>query len=593
MIRRHASGGNPHQSLHFFRNLQWSGNGKMPSFIPDHFTFASAVKACGRLMAIREGKSIHCQVLRRALESNPNVQNTLIHFYSSSGDSIGSACHLFDGIPCRTTVTINCMLSGLLKNRFFWMGLSLFNKVLDGCLGEELSPNDVTLMILIGGCAEYGNLSMGRTLHAFCCKSFGCSMILVGNALIDMYASFGCIEDAEDLFHEMPERDLVSWNSLIAGYRKNDEADKAISLFEEMRSRGVDGDRVTLVSLISACARSKNLEMGDWIHANLRRRANNIPIPIATALINMYSKCGKIEIARKIFNKMPTRNIVSWNSIILGYVENGLSNEAVSLFERIQVEKLIPDEVTMLGVISACQNLKAFDHGDRILSYIQHRGLAGSTVLCNALIDMYAKFGCMDRAKRIFGMMPKRDVISWTSVIVGYAINGRGMEALEVFCQMLDARAEPNSITFIGVLSACDHNGLVDDGINMYRIMCQDYSLKPEIEHCGCMVDMFARAGLLKEADDFVRNMPIEPNAVIWRMLIGACRVHGEVGLGASLVDRMIGLKMFCDPEDYVISSNTFAESGRWDDVLLARRLIGTQAFLRMPGISSVTGVTE
>ncbi|XP_072978380.1 pentatricopeptide repeat-containing protein At1g06140, mitochondrial-like [Typha angustifolia] len=589
IIRRYASGEDPTRSLYYFRNLQWREKVQSPSPSLDSFTFASAIKACGRLTAIREGKSIHCRVLRCGSESVANVCNTLIHFYSISG-CLDSGCHLFDISPCRNIVTVNCLLSGFLKRHHFHKAVNLFNQLLDSStsLGEQVRPNGVTLMILISGCTESGDLYFGKSVHAYYCKFMGCSGVPVDNSLIDMYASFGCIDDAEILFHCMPEKDLVSWNSLIDGYVKNGKADKAISLFEEMRSRGLEGDKATLVSLISACIQSKNLHVGKWVHAHVRRRGNSIPIPLATALINMYSKCGLLEIAREIFNEMSFRNIVSWNSMILAYVENRLFDEALNLFEQLQIENLTPDDVTMLALISACQNIGSLDLGDRIFSYIQRSGLERNTVLCNSVIDMYAKFGCIDKARHIFNEMPERDVVSWTSIIVGYANNGEGRKALDLFHQMRAIGIKPNHITFVGVLSACDHAGLVDDGVNMYTMMFHDYGIKPEIEHCGCMIDMFARAGLLEEACTFVADMPVEPNAVVWRMLIGACRVHRKISLGENIVDRLIKLKRLTDPEDSVISSNTFAEAERWDDVLLARKQVGAKGLCRTPGLTSM-----
>ncbi|OVA13356.1 Pentatricopeptide repeat [Macleaya cordata] len=588
MIRRHADT-NPSQSLSFFRDMQSMRDNNYT----DPFIFASVIKACGKLNAIREGKSVHCQVLRFGLDCNTNVLNTLIHFYSNSANSIFSSCNLFDKIPHRTIVTVNCMISGFLKNKLFEAGLCLFNRVLSDSFDFGLKPNDVTLVILISGCTEIGNLGIGRTLHSYCSKTLLGLKSEVSNALMNFYAKFRCINEAVLLFEELPERDVISWNTIIASYAENYDAKKALQLFNQMRFNGLEGDAVTLINLVSACAQSKDHEMGKSIHANLKKRGIGTVGPLGTSLINMYSKCGLIEFARKVFDELQEKNIISWNSIITGYVECGCFYEALNLFNLMQLEKLRPDEITMLGLISACSNLGELNHGRRIHSYIVSNGLDGNIVLSNALIDMYAKCGSMSRALMVFNKMPKRDVISWTSVIVGHAINGEGKEALVSFQQMCDERIEPNFVTFIGVLLACDHAGLVDDGRKLYDIMCNVCRIKPKIEHCGCMVDMLARAGMLEEAHEFVKRMPFEPNAIVWRMLIGACRVHEDVDLGLSLVGGLIELNQFQGPEDYVISSNIYAKAGKWDDVLQARRLMLAQQVLKEPGQSLVYGATE
>ncbi|KAA8542420.1 hypothetical protein F0562_023444 [Nyssa sinensis] len=476
---------------------------------------------------------------------------------------MGYACVLFDRISERTVVTVNCMISGYVKKGIFNVGLSLFMRVLAGCFGLVVKPNYVTLVILISGCTEFGELSVGNLLHSYSCKVGLDSKNEVCNTLVDLYAKFGYMGDAARVFNDMTQRDLVSWNTMIMGYSKNNKCAKAFSLFREMRNRNIIFDRVSLISLISAASGCRDLDMGKVVHGYIKRSGIETSISVQTALINMYSRCGLIEFARKIFDELAEENIISWNSMIHGYVECGLNIEALRLFNLIQSRKLKVDEVTMLGLIIACRNSGELYHGILIHSYMESsEHLNGSTGLCNALIDMYAKCGSMTQARALFDKMPRRDVITWTSMIVGHAINGEGEAALFAFRQMGAEKIEPNSVTFIGVLSACDHSGLVDEGQNLYETMHKVYHIEPKIEHCGCMVDMHARAGMLEEAYQFVKKMPVKPNAVVWRMLIHACRVHSQFDLGLSLVSGLRELKMVHGPEDNVTSSNIFAEAG-------------------------------
>ncbi|BBH03943.1 Tetratricopeptide repeat-like superfamily protein [Prunus dulcis] len=413
----------------------------------------------------------------------------------------------------QTVVTVNCLLSGFVKNNLFDAGL---------------------------GCVEFDEFSVGKALHSYCCKTG-----------LDLVNKFGRMDKAASMFNEMPERDLISWNTMIAGYA------------------GV-------------------------VHGYMTTWGTEITVAISTALTNLYCKCGQIACAKKVLDEVPDDNIALWNSMIHGYVKCGHNQEALGLFNQIRSRKLRPDEATMVGLILACRNSGDLSHGIDIHSYVESSNhLQGSIVLQNAIIDMYAKCGSMTRAKVLFDKMPKKDVVSWTSIIVGHAINGEGKESLLAFRKMCAEKVEPNSVTFIGVLSACDHAGLVDEGLNLYDAMCKFYHIKPTIEHCGCIIDMLARAGRLEEAHKFVRSMPIEPNAVVWRMLINACRVHGDFDRGLCLVRGFTDPKTLHGAEDHVTSSNILADAGRWDDVLHQRSLMAIRKAPKVSAKSSVSDLTE
>ncbi|KAF2315964.1 hypothetical protein GH714_040759 [Hevea brasiliensis] len=449
-------------------------------------------------------------------------------------------------------------------------------------------------MVLISGCVENGGYEVGKLLHSYCCKTGFDVIIQVCNTLIDFYCKYGYVDDARRLFDSMIEKDLVSWNTMVAGYARSNNCGKAFSLFREMRYSNIGYDRVSFVNFILACANGGDLDLGKVAHGHLIASGKEISVSLGTVLVNMYCKCGLIEFARKVFDELPDKNVASWNSMIRGYVESGLNREALRLFNLMKCRKLEPDAVTMLGLISACRKSGELSHGTDIHSYIVSKDhLNGRIVLQNALIDMYAKCGNMAQAKSIFVKMTKKDVISWTSIIMGHAISGEGEEALLAFRQMLAEEVEPNSVTFIGVLLACDHSGLVEVGQKLYNTMCKVYNIEPQIEHCGCMVDMLARAGMLEEANKFVKKMPVEPNAVIWRMMINACRVHGNVDLGLSLVSRLIEAKALTSSQDHVISSNLFAEAGRWDDVLHERNTMTAWKGSKVAGKSSVSDLRD
>ncbi|CAL1368317.1 unnamed protein product [Linum trigynum] len=547
----------PNRVISMFRAIQKVA---YDSPVLDPYAYASLIKACNKLKYANGGKSVHGRAVKLGYDGSLSVRNSLIHLYAGS-EILNYARVLFDGMPERNVVTVNGMLSGFLKNNRFVEGLRLFHEA----FGEGLKPNHVTLVVLISGCVEAGRYRLGMLLHSFCCKSCLDSAVEVGNALLDFYAKFGFMNDAVRLFSNMLNKDLVSWNTMVAGYAKNGgNLGQAFSLFREMRNGYAGYDRVSLVNLALACANGRDLVRGKMVHGHVvvaTGADTSLSLSVGTVFINMYSKCGFMEYARRIFRKLPDENVASWNSMIHGCVERGQNSEALALFDSMKSRRMVrADEVTMLGLISACRNSGQLSRGTEIHLYIDAIDHLGkSLVLQNALIDMYAKCGIMDRARLVFDKMPQKDVISWTTLIVGHAINGEGEEALLAFSHMRAEGINPNFVTFIGVLSACDHSGLVD-------------------------------VGMLEEAKRFMEKMSMEPNGVVWRMLVNACRVHGDSRLGLSSVDKLMeaNKSSVMATEDRVLCANVFAETEKWNEVLHERTIIVSQKDPKVAGISSI-----
>ncbi|KAL8529593.1 hypothetical protein ACS0TY_006865 [Phlomoides rotata] len=593
LMIRHASATDPLKALSMFREMQNDDN-RTTSLYNDPFIYASLVKSCNRVHAFREGKLIHCRVTRLGLDYNVNVMNSLVSFYMGSVNLMSYATVLFDSVPEKSVVSVNCMISGNVNRGNLDVGLRFFVRMLSGCFGANVRPNYVTFVILISGCVEFGGYRTGNSLHSCCCKIGLDGNTEVCNALIDFYAKFGCIFDAASVFRDMPEKDLISWNSMIWGYANSGDCEQAFSFFRKMRIEGLGVDRASLSCLLSACAGCRDLRLGKTIHACVKEMGLESDVSVGTALINMYAKCRNLESARKLFDELPKKNIEYWNAMIHAYVNNGLAREALGLLEQVKPKELQVDEVTILGLLMACRDAGELHEGSLVHSIVENNDLfKGSVILGNALIDMYAKCGSMENARGVFDSMPKKDVVSWTSMVVGHAINGEGGESLALFKQMCAEKFDPNSVTFIGVLSACDHAGLIDEGVKLYNMMCNVYNIKPEIVHYGCMVDMLARAGKINDARMFIQKMAMEPNALVWRMLINACRVHGHINIGLDLVAGIKELNTFCDSADFVISSNIYAEAGRWLDVISHRNSMVAQKYSKSAGKSYVMYLTE
>ncbi|CAA3007993.1 pentatricopeptide repeat-containing At3g05240 [Olea europaea subsp. europaea] len=588
---RHTSNTNPLKALSLFQKMLFTSakNSNEISHLQFHndpFIYASVIKACNKAQVFREGKSIHCYIMKLGLDCNVNILNSLLSFYMGYVNLMNYAEILFDRMSERNVVTVNSMITGHVKRGNLEVGLSLLIKMLRGCFGTNVEPNYVSYVILISGSVDFGELSIGNALYCCCCKVGLDLNVEICNVLIDLYSKLGCIYDALRVFNNMPHKDLISWNTMLSMYANNGDCMEVLTLFKEMRSKKIEADGATFTSLVSACAASRYLKLGRLIHSHVITTGMEYDVSVGTALINMYTECREVESARNLFEELPKQNIASWNAMIHSYVEGGLPFEALKLFHRIKSRNVEPDQVTFVGLIMACRDSGDLDEGVRIHSYLgSNDQVKESIILGNALIDMYAKCGSMDRARAVFDTMLKRDVVSWTSIIVGHAINGEGKKSLAAFEQMCAEKIDPNPVTFIGVLSACDHAGLIDEGKHLFDIMRSVFNIEPRIEHLGCVVDMLARAGRIEEASRYLGEMTLESNTPVWRMLMNGCRINGNIGLGLNLVSCKTENKSQ-GSEDHVILSNVYAEAGKWDDVICCRSLMVVEKDQKVAGSS-------
>ncbi|GAB4837747.1 hypothetical protein Ancab_002616 [Ancistrocladus abbreviatus] len=379
--------------------------------------------------------------------------------------------------------------------------------------------------------------------------------------------------------------DTFFFNTLIRAYAQtNDSKHKALDIYGFMLQNGVLPNKFTYPFVLKACAGLGDLSLGQQVHGSVFKFGFDNDIHVQNTMVHMYGGCsGGIGIARELFDGMPEYDSVSWSAMIGGYVRFGQSSDAVELFRRMQISGLRPDEVTMISVLSACTDLGALELGKWVESYVERERVQKSVELCNALVDMFAKCGDVDKALRVFRGMPERNVVSWTSVIVGLAMHGRGVEAISLFEEMEGAGVLPDHVVFIGLLTACSHAGLVEEGRHYFNSMVKEYDIVPKIEHYGCMVDMLCRAGLVKEAVRLVETMPIEPNPIIWRTLLTACRAQGDLQLGESITRRLMG----DDPmheSNYVLLSNIYAKLSNWDKKYRIREVMEKKGIKKTPG---------
>lgn len=314
-----------------------------------------------------------------------------------------------------------------------------------------------------------------------------------------------------------------------------------------------------------------------------------------TSLLTGYASRGELSAACKLFDEMPVRNDVSWGVMIWSYVRNGKYNEALRHFhDMLRYDKVKPNEAVLVCALSACAHLGALDQGKWIHAYIDKSRAPKTSNISTAVIDMYAKCGRIDCAKQVFDSMSKRDVLTWTSMISGLAMHGHGKDALRIFHQMSTEGVKPDKITLLGVLNGCSHSGLVDEGSFIFHSMNRLWGIEPNIEHYGCFIDLLGRAGHLEKAYEVVQNMPIEPDIVVWRALLSACRIHGYVGLSEHIVHHIARLDLSSHGGGYTLISNLYASVGRWDKVAEVRKVMNDRN-QSSPGCSwiEVSGVVH
>ncbi|XP_031118522.1 pentatricopeptide repeat-containing protein At4g21065-like [Ipomoea triloba] len=383
--------------------------------------------------------------------------------------------------------------------------------------------------------------------------------------------------------------DAFLFNTVIRGFAQTrDSKRNAVFHYQKMCNLGVLPNKFTYPFVLKACAGIGDLRLGETVHGLVVKLGFGDDRNVLNTLVHMYCCCsGGVEYGRKVFDEMPKWDSVGWSVMIGGYARWGMSTEAVGLFRKMQMAGVRPDEITMVSVLSACRELGALELGKWLEGYIEREKVQKSLELCNALVDMFAKCGDVDKALSLFSSMEERNIVSWTCVIDGLAMHGRGLEAVSLFEKMRRAGEMPDEVAFIGLLTACSHSGLVEEGRKYFTSMTKEFGIVPKIEHYGCMVDLFCRGGLVKEALRFVHRMPIEPNAVIWRTLVTACRAHGELKLGEKITKELIKDEPMHD-SNYVLLSNIYAKMLNWEKKTMVREVMVKKGMRKTPGSTMV-----
>ncbi|XP_004512460.1 pentatricopeptide repeat-containing protein At1g31920 [Cicer arietinum] len=435
------------------------------------------------------------------------------------------------------------------------------------------------------------NMEEFKQVHAYFLKcgiffdSF-CGSNLVATCAL---TKWGSMDYACSIFTQIEEPCSFDYNTMIRGNVNNMKLDEALLLYVEMLERGIEPDKFTYPFVLKACSLLGALKEGVQIHGHVLKTGLEGDLFVENSLINMYGKCGAIKDACDVFDKMGERSVASWSAIIGAHVCVEMWHECLVLLGDMMSSegRCRPEESTLVSVLSACTHLGSYNLGRFIHGNLLRNISELNVVVKTSLIDMYVKCGCLEKGLHVFRNMPEKNRYSYTVMISGLAVHGHGKEALEVFSEMVEQGLEPDDVVYVGVLSACSHAGLVDEGLQCFKRMQFEHKIKPTIQHYGCMVDLMGRSGMLKEAYELIKSMPIKPNDVVWRSLLSACKVHLNLEIGQIAADNLFMLNPN-NPGDYLVLANMYAKVQKWDEVAKIRRKMADKHLVQTPGFSLV-----
>ncbi|KAG8389296.1 hypothetical protein BUALT_Bualt02G0214500 [Buddleja alternifolia] len=570
MISAYSENGMIKEALRVFGEMQNAG------VAPSTYTFVAALQACRELFS---GMQIHAFVIKSSLCLDRYVGNALLVMYSKCNRT-EEAARVFANMGEKDSISWNSMLAAYVQNGLYDESLDFFH----GITSSGQQPDQVSVISVLSACGKSGNLLNGMEVHAFALKNGMELDLQVGNTIVDMYAKCSKTSFMESAFGRIPEKDQISWTTIIAGFVQNNFYTKALQSFSEVQTKGIDIDKMMIESVLLACRGLKCISIAKEIHGYIARRELS-DIVLLNTFVDVYGECREVDYARNIFGQMEFKNVVSWTSMIACYVHNGLANEALELSFHMVKAGVELDSIALLSILSAAANLSALKKGKEIHGYLLRQCLNIDESIASSLVDMYASCGAVDNSYKVFNSVKDKDLILFTSMINAYGMHGQGMAAIELFKKMVAENIVPDHIAFLAILYACSHSALVDEGKRFFHIMKHKYYLEPWPEHYACLVDLLGRANYLEEAFELVKSMEMEPTSAIWCALIGACRTHSNIEIGEIAAKKL--LEMDPDnPGNYVLISNIYAAAERWEDVEEVRMRMKVKGLKKDPGCS-------
>lgn len=551
-----------------------------PALQMDSFVLSLALKVCGMNVNMSFGESMHAYSVKTDFVNSVFVGSALLDMYMKVG-KIEQGCMVFDEMSIRNVVSWTAVITGLVHSGYCKLALEYFADM----WRSKVICDSHTFAIALKACANLGALNHGREIHCQILKKSLEESSFVANTLATMYNKCGKLEYGLHLFKNMTVRDVVSWTMIIATYAQTGEDEKALRAFIRMLELGVTPNGFTFAAVISCCANLGRIEWGEQLHGYVLCSGHMSYLPVSNSIMTMYSKCGLVTSASLVFQELNRRDVVSWSTIIAGYSQEGLAEEAFEYFSWMAREGTRLNEFTLASLLSVCGNMAILEQGKQLHANAMLVGLEKTAMVNSALINMYSKCGSIKEASKFFNEADNKDIISLTAMVNGYAENGCSQEAIELFERIPLIGIRPDPVTFIGVLTACCHAGLVDLGFHYFNSMTNKYQICPSKEHYGCMIDLLCRAGRLSEAESMIRSMPVRCDDVVWSSLLRACRERGDVECGIRAAEKIIELDLNC-ASAYITLANLYAAQGRMKEAANARKMMRVKGIIKEPGWS-------
>ncbi|KAK9059071.1 hypothetical protein SSX86_021690 [Deinandra increscens subsp. villosa] len=550
---------------------------------PNVVTVVSLLPVCAATEDCMMTSEIHSYAIKMGFGYHITVNNAFIDAYGKSGDM--KACkQVFNGMVEKNDVSWNAVITSLAHMDHQQDAIDFFESMIK----DGIVPNPVAVSSILPILVELECVRWGIELHGFSIRKGMESDIFVANSLLDMYAKFGYLDKASSVFNNIDRKNVISWNAMVANYAQNGLESLALRAVREMQTHDQVPNDITLTNILPACARIGIISHGKQVHARSIRGGFDFQLFVSNALIDMYAKCGNLNLARKVFN-VSYKDRVSYNTLISAYSHTNTSFKSLIMFRELLLKGLEPDAISFSSALSACANMAEIKKGKEIHAVCVRTLSYNHLIVSNSVLDLYTKCGRTDLAQRVFDEMPKKDVASWNTIIMGYGMRGEIDTAISLFESMKDGNQDHvkcDSITYIAVLSACSHGGLVDLGRKYFAEM-KERKIEPTKLHYACMVDLLGRAGLMDEAVEMINGLGMEPDSNVWGSLLGACRIHGNIELGQWAADHIFKVKPGHSGY-YMLLSNMYAEAGRWYEADKIREMMKLKGVQKNPGFSCV-----
>lgn len=523
---------------------------------------------CGMIGSLSDGIFIHHWLLKTVKNPPEFLDYYVLQMYCDCG-SLFDAQKVFDSRPDKKLVSCVILISAYAQKGLLSEAIELF------LLMQEfgIRPSSSIFTSLLSNFSGSSLLQLGRRIHSYVIRTGSTSIASIDTAISNMYVKCGWLEGAKLVFDQMNEKNAVAWTGLMVGYTEAGELEDALTLFAETVREGIETDEFVFSIILKACAVLGDLNMGRQIHGWCIKLGMESDVSVGTPLVDFYVKCENFESACQAFGRICEPSDVSWSAIISGYCQSGKFEESIKIFQSLRTKDVNLNSFIYTSIFQACSALADFNSGAQIHADAIKKGLVAYLYGNSAIITMYSKCGRLDYAYGAFESIDSPDAVAWTAIICGYAYHGNASDALRFFDRMQNAGVMPNAVTFIALLTACSHSGMVKEGKQYLESMSSRYGIDPTADHYDCMIDIYSRAGLLEEALELIKSMSFEPDEMSWKSLLGGCWIHRNLELGKIAAENVLLL----DPDDtagYIIMFNLYASSGKWEEAAEFRKLM-------------------